>query len=299
MKIAFATYSKSPDINYGPNVRDDLLASALRRQGIAVDGAPWDDSTVDWSKFDGVVLRTTWNYHLRLHDFIKWMNALKLLGVKVFNAPEVVAWNCSKKYLLELQQKGVAIPATRLVSRRTEPVPRFSDIMKRFSVDASRSVVIKPCVSLCAYETHLVPFKDADKFQAKFEQMVRERDVLLQEFVPEIKTSGEWGLVYLNKVYSHAVLKLAKTGDFRVQHFHGGTVRHGTPSRAVRDFCDNVMSRLPDDLLYARVDVIQRDDGTVLLMEVELIEPTLFFDADSSGHSATVLADEIAHRLYQ
>lgn len=103
--------------------------------------------------------------------------------------------------------------------------------------------------------------------------------------------------VYFNRKYAYAVRTLAKPGEFRVQYFFGGTVKCVEPSRAARDFCDKVMSTLTDDLLYARVDVVERDDGTVLLMEVEVIEPNLFFMIDSGGRGAAIFADAIVDRF--
>jgi glutathione synthase/RimK-type ligase-like ATP-grasp enzyme len=137
-------------------------------------------------------------------------------------------------------------------------------------------MVIKPAVSASAYETHLVDGAHAPEV---LERLLAQGDVVVQEFVPEVTSAGEWSLIYFDRVFSHAVKKAPKLGDFRVQEEHGGTFERGDPPAQAVLVAESALRAVDDDLLYARVDVVEREAGP-LLMELELIEPSLFFRAD-------------------
>ena len=254
--MGLATSEKWPQLS-----PDDLgLAPALA--GVGIDAAPavWSDRSVDWKQFDLVVIRSCWDYHLRIRDFLGWLEGL---GVPVANSAEVVRWNAHKGYLLELEAKGIRIPATQLV-RKSSKLPQL----------ASGHVIIKPAISASANETHR--FADAADAMADLDRLAAAGDVIVQEFVDEVISDGEWSLMFFDRELSHAVKKAPKAGDFRVQQELGGSALAADPPRRVLEAARRALSAVDDDLLYARVDLVDRPAG-VVLMELELIEPSLFF----------------------
>jgi len=229
MKVALATSENYP--NLSPD--DSELAGELRALGI--DAAPeiWSDRSVDWSAFDGIVLRSCWDYHLQPDAFARWIDSLQ---VPLFNPRDVVRWNMHKSYLLDLAARGVRIPRTEIV----------------------RDVIVKPAISASAHNTHYM-----------------RGETIVQEFVEEIVRDGEWSIVFFDRRFSHSAKKVPKQGDFRVQEEHGGTSLPVPAPHHVIDGAASILGKVEGDLLYARVDVVDRPQG-VTLMELELIEPWLF-----------------------
>ncbi len=261
--MGLATSEKWPQLS-----PDDLgLAPALAGLGIEAAPAVWSDPSVDWNRFDLVVIRSCWDYHFRIHEFLGWLEGLP---VPVANSAEVVRWNAHKGYLLELEKKGIRIPPTRLVRKGSRPEPL-----------SSGHVIIKPAVSASANETHR--FADAADAISDLERLAASGDVIVQEFVDEVVSDGEWSLMFFDRELSHAVRKVPKAGDFRVQKELGGSALPADPPAGVVEAAQRALSAVEDDLLYARVDLVERPGG-VVLMELELIEPTLFFGT-SDGSS--------------
>ena len=265
MRIALATSQKWPLLH--PD--DQQLLAELRNLGADPVPAVWTDVAIDWSAFDLVVIRSCWDYHLRLAEFLRWLEGLDRARVPVGNPSKVVRWNSHKGYLVELERRGVAIPATQFV-RRGSAMPDVID----------GNVIIKPAVSASANETHL--FANAGDAAADLERLLAAGDVIIQEFVPEVISDGEWSVIYFGGQFSHAVKKAPKAGDFRVQQELGGSATAASPPAAVRGAAERALAAVDGNLLYARVDLVERANG-VVLMELELIEPSLFFDTDAGS----------------
>ena len=231
-RVALATSEKWPQLS--PD--DAQLAPELRNLGIEASPVVWSDAAIDWRAFDLVVIRSCWDYHLRVDEFRRWLDLLEMQRVPVRNPPAVLRWNMHKAYLLELAARTILIPRTEF----------------------AKDVIVKPAVSASAHQTHLV-----------------RGDVIIQEFVEEIVTRGEWSLIFFDREFSHAVKKSPKSGDFRVQEELGGSSDAAIPEERMIREGRRILSAVEGDLLYARVDVVDRPDG-ITLMELELIEPSLF-----------------------
>jgi glutathione synthase/RimK-type ligase-like ATP-grasp enzyme len=202
--------------------------------------------------------------------FLAWLRALEARGVRVANGVDALAWNLHKRYLLELQREhGVPIPPTRLI-RQGEPAS-LESLMAELG---TTQVVVKPAISLSAHDTtrHLAWSPGAE---AAFAAQCARGDVLVQAFVPAI-ASGEYSLVFFAGRYSHAVLKTPAARDFRVQDDHGGAKRAVEPPPAVVAQAERVLAATGATHAYARVDGVMAGT-TFLLMELELIDPELFF----------------------
>ena len=249
--IALATSEKWPALS--PD--DAQLAPQLNTLGFDATPVIWSDPSIDWRRFDLVILRSCWDYHLRSAEFAAWIDRLEGSRVRMFNPPQVVRWNTHKSYLLDLASKGIRIPKTQI----------------------ARDVIVKPAISASAHQTHFM-----------------RGDVIVQEFVREIVDDGEWSLVFFDRRFSHAAKKKPAAGDFRVQEELGGSSTPMKASRQLIEEAQRIVDKVEGDLLYARVDVVEREAG-VTLMELELIEPWLFLLGEDGATRR--FAEAIARRI--
>jgi glutathione synthase/RimK-type ligase-like ATP-grasp enzyme len=267
VRVAFVTYSGLP----GLSADDQPLVPALETRGVAAEAAAWDDPAVAWDAYDALVIRSTWNYHTAFTDFTAWIARVESLGVPTWNPPEVLRWNASKTYLRDLAARGIDVVPTRWVERGSE-----ATISAVLTEAGWPDAVVKPAISASAYETWRVA---ADRVtpdvESRFRDLTRRGDVMVQPFLTELARDGEWSLMFIGGEYSHAVLKRPRAGDFRVQHEHGGSVESRDVPAHLVDAAHAAVESARSPLLYARVDGCEIDSRFVL-MELELLEPSLF-----------------------
>lgn len=279
MDIVLATEPASP----GLTASDRLLARALTARGVRVRAAPWDAIDPADSAGGLVCIRSTWDYHHRIHEFRAWVSAFGTEPARLWNPPDTVLWNLDKDYLRSLERLGVAIPETHWLPPGASPDPRAL-----LGKTGWGHAVLKPRVSASAHGTILVTPESS--LAPEDTARLSASGALLQEFIPEIRTRGEVSLMFFGGEYSHAVCKEVATGEFRVQPHLGGGARPIEASSELRSFGERVLGAVPLGWVYARVDVVHAGRGP-LLMELELVEPELFF------HLAPERADHLAERL--
>jgi glutathione synthase/RimK-type ligase-like ATP-grasp enzyme len=284
-RLAVATSADYPAIQ--PD--DAHLAATLERLGVPPVVCVWNDPAVDWSAFDAVLIRTIWDYFKHHAAFLAWLDRLDALGVPTINDSALLRWNSDKRYLLELAQHGVAIIPTQLAVAHALP--------EVLAAMAGQHVVVKPRISGSAWHTLRGTAGDA-AFAAAVAQLPRERDYLVQPFVPEVVSEGEWSLLYFAGAFSHAVIKRPAAGDYRVQGEYGGRTEAAQPDAAILAAADRALAALAmlghGDHTYLRVDGVV-SGGRFLVMELELIEPFLHLAAHPQA--AERLAREVAARL--
>lgn len=276
--IALATWEELRDLAPG----DQLLAAELTRLGATVTAAVWSDAQVPWQSFDAVVLRSTWDYHLRAAEFRAWLDRLDAQGVRVFNDTETVRWNMDKHYLQRMESLGVATLPTFWLER--DASTRIADVLRD---RGWKRAVVKPAISASGWETRVVTIDDHDAG-------VADRALLVQPFADEVVLEGEWSFIFIDGTLQLSVLKNAKEGDFRVQSNFGGTAAPVLAPPALAEQAAQALHRAAPDALYARVDGINRH-GTFVLMELELTEPELFLSHEPAA--ATALAKALLARL--
>lgn len=272
-KVAFVTYEQAPTLT----ADDALIRPLLAERNIEVIPAVWSDPRIRWIDFETVVFRSCWDYHLQPHDFRQWVLLLKELGVRVWNSPRIVLWNMDKRYLNDLARNGVKIPKTIWL----EPGISFG-LCTWMREQVLEKVIIKPAISATAYKTWLLSRADVLHFQSRFQEILRTGSVLIQEYLPEVSLDGEWSLVFIGGQFSHAVIKRAKKGDYRVQSEFGGSVVSETPPENLIRQAEAIMTAIDTPLLYARVDGVEHQDEFILI-ELELIEPELFLCLDAEA----------------
>ncbi|MBL8140700.1 MAG: hypothetical protein JNM38_06310 [Acidobacteria bacterium] len=264
MRLTLLTCAEQPALT----ADDRLLADALARLGVEVRVSPWSALDID-AAGAACVLRSTWDYHIAFEPFVAWLDAIDRHGVRLVNSTALVRWNADKQYLRALEGAGIALPPTMWL----EGVEPGAIAAALAATDWPRAV-LKPRVSAAAHGT-LVITPSAPVPDDALEPL-RAHGALLQAFLPEIEHDGELSLLYFDGTFSHAVRKRPREGDFRVQHEFGGSEDAVEPLSIERAFAERVMAACPEVPVYARVDVVTTARGPVL-MELELIEPCLYF----------------------
>jgi glutathione synthase/RimK-type ligase-like ATP-grasp enzyme len=249
---------------------DAALGRELAKRGARVTSKPWDAIPSAASNGSIVVLRSTWDYHRRSDEFRRWVQAWERRPAGLWNPPSTVLWNMDKIYLRELADRGIPIPRTRWLEPGERP-----DMDDFLAATDLETAVVKPRISATAWGTRVV--RRGEELAAADLAPLLATGSLIQEFVPEIQTVGELSLVFFSGRFSHAFIKRAVPGDFRVQVEFGGSETFTRAARPTLAFAGSVLLAARQPYLYARVDIVETSRGPVL-MELELIEPALCLD---------------------
>ena len=290
----YAADSAAADDWYLANILrdDDLLIGALSRQGLSAVRVDWACDDIDWSAFRTAVFRTTWDYFDRFAEFMAWLERVEPL-TRLCNSAEIVRWNLDKHYLRDLAARGVPVVPSRFLERG-QPAS-LADLLGETGWSEA---VIKPCVSGAARHTYRVDRATVTAMQRLLDPLLACESFLLQPFVADVVTTGEDTLVAIAGRVTHGLRKRAKPGDFRVQDDHGGTVHPLEPSAEQVEFAERTLAACDEVPAYGRVDLVRLDDGSLAVMELELIEPELWLrlhppaaDAMAAAIAARISAD--------
>ncbi len=270
---------------------DDIgLVRQFHKNGTKVETVQWDKRDVDWSKYDAVLIRTPYGYHQQPAMFKAWLNNLQRHKIPVMNDLSLMLWNIDKAtYLKNLEYNGVDIIPTEVLEQR---IAGAEAIIRIASAKNWSKCVLKPSISAGGNNTHLIDFSASIKIVSRklelfLHELKPDDKILIQKFMPEIQTNGEFSLVFFGNEFSHAIQKLPTNGGFMVQGRHGGTSRIITPHTALIEAALNVINHLPSRPVYTRVDGIISADK-FLLMEAECIEPHLSLSqAEQAGLPAS------------
>jgi len=250
--------------------------------GVRTDAVCWDDAGVDWPSYGAVVLRSTWDYYLRVAEFHAWIDRLEATGARLWNPPPLLRWNTDKRYLARLSHPALSPPPTGIIDRGSSV-----DLRALLEAHGWDEAVLKPAISADGFSTERTSLAEAAADQTVLDTMLARGDVVIQRLVPEIRTHGEISLMFFSGVFSHAVSKRPKTGEFRVQERLGGMIARTEPAPQLVAQAHDLLTSHAPGFLYARVDVVATGERFVL-MEVELVEPSLYFEHDR--HSAVAFA---------
>ena len=246
-----------------PDVDEPLLLDALREAGIDARMTPWreDNDSVDATP---TIIRSTWDYIHHVDDFLYWAEAASSRA-PLWNPIDIIRRNVHKSYLLDLQMRGIPVTPT-VLARRGDP----RGLAEIVSGSRWTDVVIKPAVGAGSFETHRLRADDTCCNEV-FSKLCNERDVLIQPYLPSVEGHGERALVWIDGEFTHAVRKSPRFAD------GAESVSEALPISSAEFALGHAALRdIADRLLYARVDVAPGFDGMPLLMELELIEPSLF-----------------------
>lgn len=264
-------------------IDDDLAIAVLAARGIVVDEVPWRAERVDWRAYDGVIVRTTWDYQHDVTAFFAALERVVASGVPMANPLALIRWNARKTYLRDLADRGVRIVPT--VWGEGLCASELLALPAHLGVD---ECVVKPTVGANAGDTFRVAAgMDPARVDA-IAALYTAREWMAQPFLAAILEEGEYSLFYFGGRYSHAVRKRPAPGDFRVQEEHGGHIAGVAPELSLIAVAERVMDALGAPPLQARVDLVRCEDGSFALMELEVIEPSLYFRThpDAPAHFA-------------
>jgi len=249
---------------------DHLLVAALADIGIASAPAVWSDPGIDWTSFDALVMRSPWDYFERAAEFRAWLDARIAERVLLCNSREILDWNFDKRYLQDLARAGVAVVPTICIAPNDQ-----ADIAALARARGWDEIVVKPTIAGGGYRIHRFRLEEIERYAADIARTLEDRGVLVQPFLPEIQSGGELSLLFFDGVYSHAVCKRPKAGDYRVQFQFGGSDDSAQASEDLVAQARICVAHAPAPTVYARVDGVVQD-GRFLLMELEIFEPLMF-----------------------
>ena len=268
---------------------DKLLKKELELLGLNVIIKDWKSKKFDWTKAEYAIFRSTWDYFDNFKLFSNWLEKNKY-EIKFINSLEIIKWNLDKVYLLELQEKGINIAPTILI-KKNQP----TTLKKLFEDTGWQEAVLKPTVSGAARHTYRINRNSYNDYEEIFKGLICNEDFLFQEFIKNIISKGELSLIVIGGKYTHAVKKTAKKGDFRVQDDHGGKVEVYYARDKEIEFAEQCINLCLEMPLYARVDIAYDNNNELSLVELELIEPELWFR--NNKKSAELLAEEISKKF--
>jgi hypothetical protein len=295
-RIAFVTAIASATLD------DDmpLLLAACARLGLRAEVRAWDDFTVSWARYDAVVLRSPWDYHTRLPEFLRWCERVDRV-TRLLNPLPVLRWNTDKHYLADLEAAGIAVVPTHFVEPDAEPLPALQAFLAAFPQAAE--CVVKPTVSAGSSDTQRYRREQAFAAANHIGRLLDAgRSAMLQPYLDAVDISGETALLFFDGVFSHAVRKAAllRPNEAPADHTQlANAIAVREPEADELRLAERVLATLRtrnDGLpLYARVDLIRDAEAQPRLLELELTEPSLFFDyvPGTADRFAMVLARRI------
>lgn len=284
-----------------PDMRNDAfeleeeigkLKPAFAANGMDLDLVVWQEAPACAHKYDAILPLLVWDYFENDQDV--FLQAMAQIGKKteLFNRFKVLKWNANKAYLEEMTRLGApTIPTVKLDHISEAQVLRAMQTLR------ADKVVIKPDVGGGAWRQAL--YEKGQNFPDRTE--LPPHGAMIQPFLKNVEEEGEYSFLYFGGRFSHALLKSPKTGDYRVQSSYGGTEQPYSPTNIERKQARSILDVLEFIPLYARVDLLRADDGRLLLIELEMVEPYLYLSfSDGEGgenKGAQMLAKALARKL--
>lgn len=265
-----AIFVPAPDYPEDWDWAYEVEAAVLLRAGFSVEARPWNEAG-DLAGFDLVMPLVAWGYH---QDPACWHDLLDRLEherLPVLNPVPLLRWNSDKRYLAELGANGIHVIPTRLSEHLDEVA--LADARAAFGEE----LVIKPPVSASAYGTYRLGSSDP------LPEDSRGRTMLVQPFLRSVADEGEYSIMLFGGQFSHAIVKKPKAGDYRVQPHLGGTEVPCAPPEGAIELALAALGGAPAEAAYARVDMVRDNEGRLAIIELELIEPSLWLQHAPDG----------------
>ena len=263
-RVALVTASRLPD---GMEDTSGLI-SHLARIGLKPELVVWSDQEISWDKFDCIFLHSPWDYSARLPEFLAWLATFEA-DARLLNSYSLISWNLDKRYLRDLAELGVLLPSTLIGTLGAE-----IDQAALEKLAAGSPLVVKPVMAAGGRRTYLRD-NAAHTLDLVRQEFPREA-IIVQQYEPAIRSTGEYSAVLFTGELSHVVRKCVQGDEFRVQSHFGGTAERIPAERWMAEYAARIVHHLPEPPAYARVDFIVDAAGDAKLMEVELAEPDLF-----------------------
>jgi glutathione synthase/RimK-type ligase-like ATP-grasp enzyme len=263
MDVGLVTYAEMPE----GSSDDQLLVPALAGHGLRARFVTWDDPAVDWAEPAVCVIRSTWDYLHRRAAFVAW--AERVAGLtELWNPAPMIRWNTHKGYLRNLAARGVPIVPTVWLAAGSR-----ADLAGILAEQGWRRAVIKPAVSADSYGTSIVTGAALADAQAQLDTLLPDRDIMVQPFLASVGSYGERSLLFIAGELTHAVRRSAPAG---YGPDYADACPPVVPAADEVALARAVLGAVGAPTLYARVDLLRDDAGAPCLLELELVEPSLF-----------------------
>jgi len=280
-KCAFLTLDEPAD----HVIDDDHAIKPLNELGWQVSTVPWRQADRNWSDFDAVIIRSTWDY---CHDAPTFLETLERINRETMlaNCLELVRWNLVKTYMRDLEVKGIGIVPTLWPD--SLEADSFTTLQGQLGTE---SIVVKPVVGANGEDAFRVSPADPSERLQSIAARFQNRDCMVQPFMPNIVNEGEYSLFFFNGKFSHAILKIPAKHEFRSQEEHGGDIHSVIPQEKLLQRAQQALDSLTSSPLYARIDFVRNDADDFVVMEFELIEPSLYLrtDPQAAGRFAAAI----------
>ena len=266
-QVAFLTMTDTG----GWSIDADLAFDPLLKLGWQAEWLPWETPDVDWSAYDAVYPAATWDYPDKPNAFLDVLESIERSRATLVNPLDVIRWNIPKTYLRDLERGGARIVPSRFFDR-------FSDCELEgcFDLFGSEKLIVKPVIGANAKHTFLLGQDDVDAERAQLKALFAERAFIVQPYLERVASEGEYSLFWIGDDFSHAIQKKPKKADFRVQEEHGASILPAELTSELLDVARAALALVPAEPLYARCDFVRDADGALCVMELELIEPSLY-----------------------
>lgn len=262
----------------GWSIDTELGFPPMEALGWTIEPVPWRKAGVDWNRFAAVYIGTPWDYPEEPEQFLRVLESIDRSTAVLVNDIALVRWTMPKTYLRDLENRGAMI------------VPSiWGNDLKPGALDAAFAqfgvgkIILKPVVSTNATHTYLIDQRNSSSSARQLCEIFADRPFVMQPFIENIQSEGEFSLFYFNMRFSHAIQKIPRRDDFRVQEEHGADIIPVEPEPALLDTADQILQLVDPVPVYARADFVRGPDRRFLLMELELIEPSLYLRMDAEA----------------
>jgi glutathione synthase/RimK-type ligase-like ATP-grasp enzyme len=261
----------------------DMSFDAMAALGWEVETVSWRDASIDWDEFDAVYICTPWDYPEHPDQFLQVLESIDASAAVLLNPLSLVKWSLAKTYLRDLEERGAAI----VPSIWFDDIDA-SQISTWFADLGADRIVIKPDIGGNAQDAYVLAEPVSDELASHLLQTFVKRPFFVQPFMENVQSEGEYSLFFFNGEYSHAILKTPAQGDFRTQEEHGGNIQSIVASQQLIAAAERVLALVEPQPVYVRADFVRDSSDNYLLMELELIEPSLYLrtDAGAAGRFA-------------
>ena len=254
---------------------DYLLFDPMKSLGWSATEVSWRDKLIDWNRYEAVIIRSSWDYQQAPKAFLNTLEEIENSSAHLENSLETVKWNIDKTYLKDLQERGIEIvPSLWGTHFEKDQIDQYFQRLQ------TSEIIIKPTVSAGADDTFWINRSDSINYIDTLLDTFNNRPFLIQPFMQNIIAEGEFSVFFFGDTYSHTILKTPKKDDFRVQEEHGGILKKVTPEKKLRSSARELHTKITPEPLYSRMDYVRTAENTFALMELELIEPSLYFNMD-------------------
>jgi glutathione synthase/RimK-type ligase-like ATP-grasp enzyme len=275
MTIALVTYNDDGAYHSSSvGNEDDLLINYLQSKGLTIEKAIWNNPKVNWNKYDFALIKSPWDYFNLIDDFYEWLTKMEGERLRFLNPIITVKWNADKHYLKDIENGGLKIAPCIFLEKG-----KSVNLIDYFTKLGAEKLIVKPAVSGGSKNTFKITVENVGEVSQQLQVLLEVEDFIVQPFLKEIEDDGEWSFLFFGGKFSHALIKKAKEGDFRVQHVFGGSIHPQQPPKELIGKAQLYVDQFAKGCLYARVDGVMVNQQ-FLLMELELIEPFLFLETN-------------------